>query len=170
MIGYIYKTTNKIDGSVYIGQHKTPYFDEEYLGSGRILLQKIKEFGKENFEVKVLEWAEDLIDLNEKEEKWIRRYRLLTPHMYNVAKGGHAANNQIYVDLFTKNVYHTIHSAARVGRVSVHSMIRYANYLGKGPRERLYDKKTKGYTKLHNITKRWAVMPAELEQKIGSVK
>lgn len=164
MIGYIYKTTNKIDGSIYIGQHKTPYFDKYYYGSGRILLQKIKEFGIKNFEVKLLEWAEDLVDLNEKEQRWVRRYRLLTDKMYNVAKGGNAGNASIYVDLWTKNVYHTLEAAARVQRVGVSSMIKYINHPDIGPRKRL------GNGKLHRITKRWVQLPAELEQKIGSNK
>ena len=167
MIGYIYLTTNKIDGSIYIGQHKTPYFDKKYKGSGRILLEKFNEFGKENFDTKLLEWADDLVDLNEKEQKWIRRYRLITNKMYNVAKGGDSANSVIYVDLWTKKVYHTIEAAARIGRVSVTTMGRYVNHYGKGPRHRVYDKHTKEKTKLHRVTKRWVQMPAEYEQRIG---
>lgn len=34
MYGYIYMTTNKITGSLYVGKHKAPKYDPRYLGSG----------------------------------------------------------------------------------------------------------------------------------------
>ena len=33
----IYKTTNKINGKVYIGKHATESIDDEYLGSGKLV-------------------------------------------------------------------------------------------------------------------------------------
>lgn len=36
MYGYIYKTTNLINGKIYIGQHKANKFlGQSYLGSGK---------------------------------------------------------------------------------------------------------------------------------------
>ena len=34
MIGYIYLTTNLVNGRVYVGQHKREYFNDKYYGSG----------------------------------------------------------------------------------------------------------------------------------------
>jgi hypothetical protein len=47
---YIYKTTNLINGKIYIGKrsHENPEKDR-YLGSGRVLIQAIKKYGRENF-------------------------------------------------------------------------------------------------------------------------
>jgi len=42
----IYKTTNLINGKYYIGKDK--YNNPSYLGSGFILYQAIKKYGKEN--------------------------------------------------------------------------------------------------------------------------
>ena len=37
MFGYIYKTTNLINGKIYIGQHKSEVFDNSYYGSGKLI-------------------------------------------------------------------------------------------------------------------------------------
>lgn len=48
----IYKTTNKITGDFYIGKANNPRYD--YIGSGTLLKEQIKEYGKENFNYEVL--------------------------------------------------------------------------------------------------------------------
>lgn len=55
MYGIIYKTTNLVNGKIYIGQHRcdTDEFDG-YLGSGSEILKAIDEFGKENFKRETL--------------------------------------------------------------------------------------------------------------------
>ena len=50
MYGYIYKTTNKINGKIYIGQHRCDHFDESYIGSGSRLLKAVKKYGRCCFE------------------------------------------------------------------------------------------------------------------------
>jgi len=53
MFGYIYETTNLINGKTYIGK-KQGKFDKTYYGSGMILQQALKKYGRKNFEVVVL--------------------------------------------------------------------------------------------------------------------
>ena len=36
--GYVYKTTNLINGRIYIGQHKSNGWDEQYIGSGKFVV------------------------------------------------------------------------------------------------------------------------------------
>lgn len=50
----IYKTTNLINGKIYVGMHSTDNLNDGYLGSGWILKQAIKKYGKENFKREVL--------------------------------------------------------------------------------------------------------------------
>ena len=67
MYGYIYKTTNLINGLIYVGQHKATKFEpNRYMGSGNNIKAAIKEFGKENFKCELLDTAETLyIDMNQ---------------------------------------------------------------------------------------------------------
>lgn len=52
MNGLIYKTTNLVNGMIYVGQ--TKYNDPNYLGSGTYIKRAIKKYGRENFSREVL--------------------------------------------------------------------------------------------------------------------
>ena len=90
MYGYIYKTTNLVNGKIYIGQKKSDKFlGEQYLGSGKILKQAITKYGQSNFKVILLEECQNKIDLNQKEIYWISKYNSINKDLgYNIAECG----------------------------------------------------------------------------------
>lgn len=88
IVGYIYETTNLINGKTYIGQHKKDYYDYCYKGSGKLLNQAIQLYGKEKFKTIVLEWCESLEELNEREIYYIALYRIQNKAEYNITDGG----------------------------------------------------------------------------------
>jgi hypothetical protein len=87
--GYIYITTNKINGNRYIGQHKSKDWNSNYIGSGKLLHYAIKKYGKESFTCFPLAWAWNKKELNQLEINYIAHYK---PE-YNLSKGGESGNN-----------------------------------------------------------------------------
>lgn len=93
--GFIYLTTNKINGKRYIGQR---YYDEkekwkEYLGSGNLLRDAIKKYGRNNFTVEILENCKTKEALNKREKYWIKKYNaIIDRSFYNIATGGTGGN------------------------------------------------------------------------------
>jgi hypothetical protein len=61
----IYKTTNLVNGKIYVGQHYTSA-DDGYLGSGLKIIRAIKKYGKENFFRETIEFCTS-DNVNEKE-------------------------------------------------------------------------------------------------------
>ena len=56
MYGYIYITTNLLNGKKYIGKHKSSEFEfDKYYGSGKYIKAAIKKYGLENFKCELLE-------------------------------------------------------------------------------------------------------------------
>lgn len=85
MFGYIYKTTDLLNGKIYIGQHSKNSFDKYYIGSGRKLLLRLKEIGRKNFKTEILEWCETQQELIDRETYWIKHYNSTDPNIgYNV--------------------------------------------------------------------------------------
>lgn len=89
MFGYVYKTTNHLNGMIYVGKREGE-FDPSYFGSGTILIPTIKKYGKHNFSVKLLLTCFSLKDLNDTEKRMISLHRRLlgTNKLYNIADGG----------------------------------------------------------------------------------
>ena len=93
MFGYIYKTTNKINNKIYIGQHISSSFDIKYKGSGVSLSYAIKKYGWNSFYTEILEECDSLDQMNEREGYWIDYYNSTDPSIgYNLDSGG--SNNK----------------------------------------------------------------------------
>lgn len=89
MIGYIYKTTNLINGKIYIGKHLATKFSLSYKGSGTILKQAFKKYGKENFKCELIAEANTEEELNNLEAYWIETLDSRNSKIgYNIVEGG----------------------------------------------------------------------------------
>ena len=90
MYGYIYMTTNLLNGKKYIGKKSKSYFVHDYLGSGKELWEDIDKLGRNNFEVRIIDdTANTEEELCELEKFYIKKYNAVeSSDFYNIAEGG----------------------------------------------------------------------------------
>lgn len=89
--GFIYITTNNINGKQYIGQRKIQNRSEDktYLGSGIAFYNAIKKYGRENFTREIIEYAYSKDELDDLEEYHIQTNNATkSDRFYNVHGGG----------------------------------------------------------------------------------
>lgn len=88
-MSYIYKVTNRINGKMYIGQHRYDGagLDKSYKGSGILLWKAYDKYGIENFDMELVEECPEE-DLNPLEQLYIEHYNTLKPNGYNLTEGG----------------------------------------------------------------------------------
>lgn len=85
----IYKTTNQLDQKIYIGKASGIRVFNNYLGSGVHLRRAIKKYGRENFKRRIIDDAQNMKELCEKEIFWIDFYGSRDPEIgYNITEGG----------------------------------------------------------------------------------
>ena len=87
----IYKTTNLINGKIYVGKYEGNR--DNYIGSGYILKKAIKKYGVNNFKREVIETCYSVDILQEREKFWIKKLDATNPKVgYNIAEGGNGGN------------------------------------------------------------------------------
>lgn len=95
-MGFIYKITNTVSGSIYIGQTRVedPYERfKAHLSNARrgigcpALTDAIISYGEDKFKFQVLIICLDQ-DINEYEKEYIAKYNSLVPNGYNILEGG----------------------------------------------------------------------------------
>lgn len=84
----VYKTTNLINGKIYIGKHQTMNVNDTYLGSGIALEKAIKKHGKKNFKKDVLFVFDNELEMNLKEREIVTEEFISTNKTYNSGIGG----------------------------------------------------------------------------------
>ena len=79
--------TNLVNGKIYIG--KDSKNRKNYFGSGKAIKNSILKYGIENFKKEVIDEAESLGELNDKETYWIKFHKSYIPEIgYNRSLGG----------------------------------------------------------------------------------
>lgn len=90
--GFIYLTTNNVNGKIYIGQHefvKSARVNATYIGSGgKHFKHAVEKYGRENFSRKILKVCYSIEEMNEMEEYYIKKYDATNPDVgYNLLPG-----------------------------------------------------------------------------------
>lgn len=84
----VYRTTNNINGKIYIGFHKFVSFDDGYLGSGKLMRRAIEKYGSENFTREVLYVFDTPEEALAKEAELVNENFIKRVDVYNLALGG----------------------------------------------------------------------------------
>ena len=87
MIG-IYKITNKVNGKIYIGVHKTSDLNDGYMGSGKILKAAIEKYGIEYFTKEILQQFNSVEEMFEAESQIVNEEFVKALDNYNIKLGG----------------------------------------------------------------------------------
>lgn len=87
--GYIYRTTNLLNGRFYVGKHEGS-FDRRYTGSGTAIMSAVEKYGLKNFSVKQIAFGDSRAELYEIEKRLVRLHRKIfgAAKMYNIVEGG----------------------------------------------------------------------------------
>lgn len=97
-------TTNIITGKKYIGCCSRD--DDNYVGSGTLLKEAIKKYGRESFTRVILQECSSLDELATAEKEWIAKYNAVeSDEYYNLSDGGFGGNSvatKLYWDSLTK--------------------------------------------------------------------
>jgi hypothetical protein len=84
----VYKTTNLINGKIYVGLHVTSNLDDTYLGSGSQLKSAIKKYGEENFKREYIKICSSPEEMYELEADIVNEDFVKRSDTYNMKKGG----------------------------------------------------------------------------------
>ena len=84
----VYKTTNDLNGKVYIGKHQTTDINDTYLGSGTYLKKAIAKYGKSNFTKEILFIFSSEEEMNKKEAELVTEEFISQDNNYNGGIGG----------------------------------------------------------------------------------
>lgn len=84
----VYKTTNLINGKIYIGVHSTNKIEDGYLGSGRIFRRALKKYGEANFKREILFDFPSVEKAYDKERELVTKDFIERKDNYNFRTGG----------------------------------------------------------------------------------
>lgn len=83
----IYRTTNLINGKIYVGKKVNMKRFDSYYGSGIAIKSAIEKYGKENFSKEILQECYSFDELNNAEKFWIKELDAVKTG-YNISHGG----------------------------------------------------------------------------------
>lgn len=99
----VYKTTNLVNGKIYIGKHETDNLDDGYLGSGILIQRAIEKYGKENFKREILFECSSREEMNAKEAELVNEEFLKLDDVYNIKLGGEGGWDYVIANNLHRN-------------------------------------------------------------------
>lgn len=125
MYGYIYKTTNIVNGKIYIGQKKSnKYLGNKYLGSGKYLKCAIRHYGDNCFVVSLIATANSKDELDNLEKYYIQKFNANDHEIgYNIALGAVGGDTYTHLSDADKQKRNEHYSMSRKANTNVYVTI-----------------------------------------------
>lgn len=95
LYNFVYVSTNLVNGRQYVGDHSTDNLEKDkYFGSGKLINDAKRKYGKENFNREILEFFDTKQKAFDAQEKYIKEYKThISEGGYNISRKG---GNQVY--------------------------------------------------------------------------
>lgn len=84
----VYEITNKVNGKIYVGVHKTENLNDGYMGSGKNIKDAIKKYGIDNFDKKYIAIFDNPTQMFEMESEIVNESFVTNKNTYNISLGG----------------------------------------------------------------------------------
>lgn len=171
----IYLIKNKINGKQYVGQTvrtlQERWGDHLCENSGCTALKNaIKKYGKNNFELSILDYASSQSELDDKEQFWINKLNTLSPNGYNLKTGGEHPifTEEVKEKLRIANTGKILSKQSRL-KISVSLKEQWKNGLRKGhPVSEKVKYNLVDYVKKHGSWNKG--LPTEMQPHYGKAK
>lgn len=108
----IYKIKNLINGKIYVGKHKTTDENDSYMGSGKLIKNAVRKYGRENFKKDILFCAFSWADASSIEYEFINSYNHC--ELYNLVLSSPECDKKIKSDY--------VEPASKIGMVPCYSL------------------------------------------------
>lgn len=90
----VYKTTNIVNNKIYVGLHSTNNINDNYIGSGYVLKEAIKKYGKSKFRKEILYVFNSRDEARKMEASIVDKDFCKRKDTYNLTEGGMGVENQ----------------------------------------------------------------------------
>ena len=167
---YVYVIVNKINLKLYFGSHswEGTGVDPNYYGSGKIIKQAVKKYGKDNFIIQPIKFYDTVEECRKAEEELLNKYNIAdNPYCYNLKNSAIGSekgkNNPMYGKHHTDATRRKMSQASK-GRALSDEHKQKISRAKKGEKHPNYGKRGKGtpmYGKHHT---------EETRQKLSQAK